>query len=50
MEGREEIQKYSLEWYKEVRKLNKDTIISLVESSGKQRDNLKEQNKTNYGE
>lgn len=45
MEGREEIKKYSLEWYKEMRKLNKDTIISLVESNGKQRDALKEQSK-----
>lgn len=40
-----EIKQYSLEWYKEMRKLNKDTIISLVESNGKQRDALKEQNK-----
>lgn len=45
MENREEIKQYSLEWYKEMRKLNKDTIISLVESNGKQRDALKEQNK-----
>ena len=44
MESRD-IEQYSLEWYKEMRKLNKDTIISLVESNGKQRDNLKDQNK-----
>lgn len=43
MESREVIQQYSLEWYKEMRKLNKDTIISLVESNGKHRDTLKEQ-------
>lgn len=46
MESREEIKQYSLEWYREIRKLNKDTIISLVESNGKQRDALKEQNKS----
>jgi hypothetical protein len=46
MESREEIKQYSLEWYKEMRKLNKDTIISLVESNGKQRDTLREQNKS----
>lgn len=50
MESREEIKQYSLEWYKEMRKLNKDTIISLVESNGKQRDTLKEQNKAQLEE
>jgi chromosome segregation ATPase len=39
---KETIQQYSLQWYKEMRKLNKDTIISLVESNGKQRDSLKD--------
>lgn len=36
---------FGLEWYKEMRKLNKDTIISLVEKNCKERDKLKEQTK-----
>lgn len=36
---------FGLEWYKEMKKLNKDTIISLVEKNCKERDKLREQNK-----
>lgn len=36
---------FGLEWYKEMRKLNKDTIISLVEKNCKEKDKLREQNK-----
>ena len=40
---KQKIEPYSLEWYKEMRKLNKDTIISLVESKGKKVHSLQQQ-------
>lgn len=43
LKNKDTVKQYSFEWYIEMRKLNKDTIISLVESNGKQRDILKEQ-------